>query len=477
MPPVGTPIPVNSELLNGDFEAGPTVGWVGRTTLEGANIILQVEPDFAVPPRSGNHMAALGGGSSGVSVQTELSQSFIVPQPSEPGIIELIYYYQIVSEDTCGFDRATVFINDVLFMLYDLCGNSASKNGWVQERINLTDFAGQPITLSFGALVDDAVTSFLVVDDVSVKTRSGCLHQDIEPNNVSTDSGANIEFPDCGGDAYFVSGEFVDGNDLWDIYRFVPSENMRVDIGLEDIPNGSDFDLFISGSDGFITDVSTLSGPSDEIISTNLEKGQTYYFGVFGFLRGATGVRQTYLLSVDSAPLSTNFFGSTVFVPHFENGKEILPTAVPLPTATPTATPLPDVCTINEIEPNDRRREVTTPMVICPQLILQGGFENDSVEIGDKYFDSFLLEVDRRRQISIELLNVPAGHNYDLFITEWTALGDGRPFTQESNDGGRGAGESLGRVLEPGQYHITVENNDPEVEVGSQQYQIVVRYE
>ncbi|MEM7802876.1 MAG: hypothetical protein AAF633_27040, partial [Chloroflexota bacterium] len=227
-----TPIPTatvdqpsgGGELLNGDFEFGPGVGWVGSSDVA-INFIIEVSAEAGlIDARSGTFVAALGGGSEGVPVTSSIEQSFLVPQPTNEGIVELSYYYFIVSTDICGRDFGSVAINGVTVVSHELCTEAIPKSGWVENKIDLTKYVGTTISLQFTAVTDAEIPSIFLIDDVSLTSSPGCIHADVEPNNLITDEGAIESLPDC--EQIFVSGSFNGAADFWDIFKVAPESNM-----------------------------------------------------------------------------------------------------------------------------------------------------------------------------------------------------------------------------------------------------------
>ena len=156
------PATVTVALRNGNFEAGPGVGWAESSTNVWPVVVdsgyLMKYSD--VVPRSGNYAAWLGGGDDESSY---IEQSVTISS----GAPYLIYYYQIDSLDRPGFDTASVRANNTEVKKYDLSLITRTKT-WVRDSINLSAYAGKTIALQFRADINNnGDFSSLFIDDVS----------------------------------------------------------------------------------------------------------------------------------------------------------------------------------------------------------------------------------------------------------------------------------------------------------------------
>ena len=158
-------------IINGGFESGPGVSW-DESSIRGLPLIFEYRPRFPLdprlptPPHGGNFAAWLGG------IPEE--NSFIEQQLSVPvvsleqqGGSQLTYWYLIGSEDDCGFDFGGVKINGTDVVMYDLCELNKT-DGWVSNKVDLSPFSGQIVTLQFWATTDNEDNSNLFIDDVAV---------------------------------------------------------------------------------------------------------------------------------------------------------------------------------------------------------------------------------------------------------------------------------------------------------------------
>jgi hypothetical protein len=158
------------QIVNGDFEAGPT-GWTESSTL-GYDIIVDSSVLVAagVTPHSGNWAAWLGGGLNEIS---SLEQQVTVGA-SEP---HLHYWHWIQSQDICGYDMTYVKVNGAIEASYDLCFTSGT-GGWVERSVDLGAYAGQDITLQILVETDNVWNSSLFVDDVSFQAGPAAIQED-----------------------------------------------------------------------------------------------------------------------------------------------------------------------------------------------------------------------------------------------------------------------------------------------------------
>ena len=145
------------DLANGDFELGPNGDWIESSTTY-SNLIY----NFGTTPRSGDWIAWLGDANNEIS---NLSQTVAIPSG---GPVYLHYWYKIESEDTeCSFfeDQAQIIINGSLTKRYDLCQSNNSTN-WELDTIDMSGYAGQPITMYFHVETNEALSSDFFIDDV-----------------------------------------------------------------------------------------------------------------------------------------------------------------------------------------------------------------------------------------------------------------------------------------------------------------------
>ena len=155
--PTQTPIPVTL-LPNGDFEQGAAV-WEPQVNAEA---LITNDPPAPVTARSGAYVAGLPASQSDPA---ELDMLNVMVPLGEP---YLGYWVWIRStEPVCGDDVGGVAISSTVRDRFNLCA-ATQTNGWVKRSLDLSDYAGQSVTIILGAGTFDttAVDSFLYVDDV-----------------------------------------------------------------------------------------------------------------------------------------------------------------------------------------------------------------------------------------------------------------------------------------------------------------------
>lgn len=159
--PTFTPTPPSSTVPpvpNGNFEQGRNGDWSEQSS-SGEPLI--VNSGLPIDARSGSWVAWLGG----VDVETSnLSQSFSLA--NAPQSLHLKFYYQIRSEDVCGFDIAQVVVNGNVVSERELC-NDEETNGWQSATIDVSDFVGGSVTVEFIVVTDESLPSNFFIDDVA----------------------------------------------------------------------------------------------------------------------------------------------------------------------------------------------------------------------------------------------------------------------------------------------------------------------
>jgi hypothetical protein len=169
------------DLVNGDFESGPT-GWA-EYSLNGWDLILPAS-DLPVTPHGGNWAVWLGGDFDETAY---IEQQVTVPSGSP----YLVYWHWIASEDWCGHDFGGVRVNSVVVDGYDLC-TSTNTGGWVKHVVNLSAYAGQSVWLQIRAETDSSYNSNLFIDDVSFQASASSVKNSPPPpdlKNIETKSG------------------------------------------------------------------------------------------------------------------------------------------------------------------------------------------------------------------------------------------------------------------------------------------------
>jgi hypothetical protein len=151
------PVPV----LNGGFESGDAP-WLTYSLLGYPIIYNNILYHTA---HGGSWLAWLGGvnGEFAYVEQDNINMD---------GVRYLHFWYWIDSEDDCGFDGASVQVNDgvhgwAVVKVYDLCKNTKTT-GWVPGTIDLSSYTGGTISLAFVLTTDVTNASSFYLDDVSI---------------------------------------------------------------------------------------------------------------------------------------------------------------------------------------------------------------------------------------------------------------------------------------------------------------------
>ncbi len=145
-------------VCNGDFENGPDGSWaIASSNALEAFVIVNLTDYDGFPNHSGNFSAWLGGDPAEV---TTITQQITVPGDAT----QLVYWYWIQSDDSCGESTATVYLDTTPLKAYDLCQVTTD---WTKETIAIpADFQGKTVNLIFKA--ETANYSNFFLDDVSI---------------------------------------------------------------------------------------------------------------------------------------------------------------------------------------------------------------------------------------------------------------------------------------------------------------------
>lgn len=143
-------------ILNGDFESGST-SWTEYST-HGWDIIMLSSEVEGLYAHSGSWVAYLAGGDSETSY---ISQPVTIPSTMS----YLHYWYWIDSDDACNYDFFIVQVGSATVRTQTLCYDK-NTYGWVHSSINLSSYAGIPLTLKFLAITDDSLPSLIFLDDI-----------------------------------------------------------------------------------------------------------------------------------------------------------------------------------------------------------------------------------------------------------------------------------------------------------------------
>ncbi len=146
----------STQIFNGDFENGSDGTW-SEYSLNGWELI--VDSNYIdLNPHSGSWLAWLGGDDDEVA---QISQDISIMSGSS----YLHFWYWIASEDVCGYDTFHVKVNGNDKFQVSLCSNN-NTFGWIEGVLDLSDSAGDTVTIQFEVNTDISLNSNLFLDDV-----------------------------------------------------------------------------------------------------------------------------------------------------------------------------------------------------------------------------------------------------------------------------------------------------------------------
>jgi hypothetical protein len=154
-----------SQFINGDFEAGRDVGW----WVYSENNLTIIADHTNFDAHSGDYFALLGGDDSEHAlIRQEITVHLAAPI--------LSYYHRVGSEESlCGYDTASVFVQQESFAPIELC-LEGETDGWTEKRLNLSAYAGQTVEIEFVVVTDDFNLSHWAIDDVALERDAGLVY-------------------------------------------------------------------------------------------------------------------------------------------------------------------------------------------------------------------------------------------------------------------------------------------------------------
>lgn len=175
-----TPAPsvCTDQVVNGNFETGGT-SWTQSSSSGFRLVCTNALCGAELNPRSGAYLAWLGGANR---EHSQVRQVVNVPADAKA---TLRFWYWVDSEDVCGYDFGYVRgeSNGVVTTLqrYDLCSTKRTSQ-WVEGQVDVSQYAGQSVTISFATDTDYWYRSSLLVDDVALLSGDNCpASQAVEP--------------------------------------------------------------------------------------------------------------------------------------------------------------------------------------------------------------------------------------------------------------------------------------------------------
>jgi uncharacterized repeat protein (TIGR01451 family) len=150
--------PVDSAILNGDFENGPDGSWIEQSSNDFSLILDEFSPT-TITPHAGQWAVWLGGWEDEIS---SISQQVFIP----PGKKLSFWYWSASEETSCGLDTAYVKVGQTVIGEINLCASQDSDR-WIKRTLDLSAFTGRTINLMFSVQTNDSLNSNLFLDDVS----------------------------------------------------------------------------------------------------------------------------------------------------------------------------------------------------------------------------------------------------------------------------------------------------------------------
>ncbi|BCX02888.1 MAG: hypothetical protein KatS3mg053_0826 [Candidatus Roseilinea sp.] len=148
-------------LVNGDFEQGPSVGWTISSNYPSECLICDRDNLPSVGPHGGDWAAWFGGVNN---ENASLKQTVTIPA----GAPYLGFWHVIASNDFCGdnYDVARIKVNGTDVRKINLCSTTHNPN-WTKTSVNLSAYAGQSVLLELTVKTDSSIVSSWLVDDLA----------------------------------------------------------------------------------------------------------------------------------------------------------------------------------------------------------------------------------------------------------------------------------------------------------------------
>lgn len=157
------------------------------------------------------------------------------------------FLYLIATEED-GTDR---IINTPSCSISDTTGNSfgcgynGASNGWITESVDLSDYAGERVTLSFEYVTDEAVTAEgFIVDDILIPEIG--YQTDFETDDAGWVGEGFVRINNVLPQTFLISIIDTYNNRVVDKYKLSNGEDLNV--VLTALPQGYDYILVVSGS-------------------------------------------------------------------------------------------------------------------------------------------------------------------------------------------------------------------------------------
>ena len=147
---------------------------------------------------------------------------------------------RIINTPSCSF-------SDITGNSYG-CGYNGASNGWITETVDLSQFAGQVVTLSFEYITDEAVTGEgFVMDDIRIPEINYLA--DFEQDEGGWTAEGFVRINNILPQTFLVS--VIDTYSETPIQKFTVSSGEDLNISLNALPDGYDYVLVVSGTSRF----------------------------------------------------------------------------------------------------------------------------------------------------------------------------------------------------------------------------------
>lgn len=166
-PPISedTLTPSDNLISDGDFDEGSNAWQEDSSNSYDLIGTFDDVPSFNIEPVSPPSLAWLGGADN---EESSISREMALPLiQSEAGTLILSYQYRIESTDTCGFDTGRVVVDGEDLVTYDLCA-AENTSAWVEGELDLNEYGGETVDVSFRVSTDESNTSSFMLDDITL---------------------------------------------------------------------------------------------------------------------------------------------------------------------------------------------------------------------------------------------------------------------------------------------------------------------
>lgn len=161
--PVGQP-PAKNILTDGSFEDTTESEW-GQSSSNDYTLIGSFESDGIVAALSPPNLVWLGGANNETASLSRTIQ--LNTKLRSQTTYTLQFYYYIESADICGFDSASVTVNETVIAEYDLCVDNQTAE-WQEVTVELSNITSSSVSIVFETITDESAISSFFIDDVAL---------------------------------------------------------------------------------------------------------------------------------------------------------------------------------------------------------------------------------------------------------------------------------------------------------------------